>query len=370
MLKVVLLDDEKPALRVLGQYIGDRNDVQVVGAYTDPTELLNEVKHLMPDLVFLDIEMPEMNGLEMAARLRELHDDIDIVFVTAYQQYALEAFRVNAVDYLLKPVDLDRLHRTLDRIWKRREQRTPEPEVRSKSGIVCFGGFEIFKEQRSPIRFPTAKAEELFAYMLIHRNTTISKWTICDRLWPDILSPENVKHKLHVTMHRMKKTLHEGGIQVRISSLKGYYRMECDESCDYIRFEQAVAEALNADQGNPEALMKALALYKGPLFANRDYPWCEEERERMFRYFAAASKRSARWNLERNRYQQASEVLHSLIFYDPVDEEAHEMLLRIYQELQDKTSFLMHYEKVKKVFREELDTVPPEALRRLAEHLR
>lgn len=369
MLKVVLLDDEKPALRVLSKLIGDRNDVQVVAAYTDPSEMLSNVKSLMPDLIFLDIEMPEINGLEMAARILEIHENIEVVFVTAYRQYALEAFRVSALDYLLKPVDPDMLHRTIDRILKRRG-RTPEQEVGSKSGIVCFGGFEISKEQQSPIRFPTAKAEELFAYMLVHRNTTISKWTICDRLWPDILSPENVKHKLHVTMHRMKKTLLEGGIEVRISSPKGYYRMECEETCDYILFEQAVAGTLNADQGNSEALIKALGLYKGPLFANRDYPWCEEERERMFRYFAGASKRSAKWYLDRKEYQQASEVLLSLVFYDPVDEEAHKMLLRIYQELRDRSSFLTHYEKVKKIFREELGTAPPEALRSMAENLR
>ncbi|MDU4696559.1 MAG: response regulator [Paenibacillus sp.] len=370
MLKAVLLDDEKPALTVLGKLLENRNDVQVVGAYTDPSEMLRNVKGLVPDLVFLDIEMPETNGLEMAARLREQHENIEVIFVTAYRQYALEAFRVSAVDYLLKPVEPEMLHQTIDRILKRRGRSTPGPEVGSTPGIVCFGGFEISKNQQSPIRFPTAKAEELFAYMLVHRNTTISKWTICDRLWPDILSPDNVKHKLHVTMHRMKKTLQEGGIKVRITSLKGYYRLECEETCDYFQFEQAVASELKAARGDSDALMKALGLYKGPLFANRDYPWCEEERERMARLFAGASKRLAKGYLETKQYPLAAEVLLSLVSYDPLDEEAHEMLLRIYQELQDRPSFLAHYEKVIKIFREELGTAPNETLRNLAENFR
>ncbi|MEC2343100.1 response regulator [Paenibacillus barengoltzii] len=370
MMKVVLLDDEKPALRVLGRFIGDRNDVQVVGAYTDPTEMLNDVKELMPDLIFMDIEIPEMNGLEIAARLREIQENTEVVFVTAYRQYALEAFRVSAVDYLLKPIDPEMLHHTLDRILKRRVRRTVGTETGSSPGIRCFGGFDITKKTQVPVHFPTAKAEELFAYMLVHRNTTISKWTICDNLWPDISSPENVMHKLHVTMHRMKKTLQEAGIQVRISSLKGYYQMECEESCDYFQFEQRVSRELSADQGNPEALMKMLGLYKGPLFAHRDYPWCEEERERMFRYFATASKRVAKWYQERMQYPQASEVLHALILHDPIDEEAHEMLLRMYLNLQDKHSFLAHYEKVKKTYSEELGTFPPEILSSMADSLR
>lgn len=361
-----MLDDEKPALKVLSKLIEERNDVQVVGAYTDPLEMFDDASRLMPDLVFLDIEMPEMNGLQMAARLRELRDDLEIIFVTAYRQYALDAFRVNAIDYLLKPVEPDMLHRTLERVVKRKGGSVPLEATETGTRIACFGGFEIYEGgQAEPVRFPTVKAEELFAYLLIHRSTMISKWTLCDNLWPEVASTDKVEHKLHVTMHRMKKTLRDSGINVRMSSQRGFYRMDCDEVCDYVLFEQAVTNMADVKKEKTEALTKAFGLYKGPLFANRDYAWCEAERERMSRYYAGLSKELAKRHLDNRQYRQAAEVLLSMLSHVPLDEEAHDILLRTYMVSQDRTAFLLHYEKMKKAFMEELGTEPPEALKRM-----
>ncbi|MEK5025240.1 response regulator [Paenibacillus sp. FSL M7-1046] len=366
MLRIVLLDDEKPALNVLNKVIGGRDDVQVVGAYMDPSELLKDIKGLRPDLVFLDIEMPEMNGLELAARLLELQEDIEVVFVTAYREYALEAFGVNALDYLLKPVVPDLLHRTIDRVLKRRTGTAPAKAATAASRIVCFGGFEIYKaDHAEPIRFPTAKAEELFAYLLVHRNKYISKWTLCDSLWPEVHSAEKSDHNLHTAVYRMKKTLRDTGIGVRISSQRGSYRMECEDICDYVMFEQAVTHTLKMDNGNIEALTKAVQLYKGSLFGNRDYPWCEAERERMSRYFASLSKKLAKLHLEKRQYHEAVEVLQSVLSYVPFDGEAHEILLRTYIHLHDRTAFFAHYEKMEKSFKGELGVELPEVLRQL-----
>lgn len=374
MLSVVLLDDERPALNVLSKLLGDREDVKVVGAYTDPAEMIKEVSTLKPDLVFLDIEMPEMNGLELAGRMLELQEDSEVVFVTAYRQYALEAFGVQAVDYLLKPVEPDLLHRTIERVLKRKKKIAPVQAAETAdtaTRIKCFGGFEVYKAGHAEsIRFPTAKAEELFAYLLVHRNTAVSKWTLCDSLWPDLVSADKVEHKLHVTVHRMKKTLQASGIGVRISSQKGFYRMECDEICDYIMFEQAVTHLMDMENGSIEALIEAVHLYKGQLFANRDYPWGEAERERMSRYFSSLSKNLAKWHLRKNQYPQAADVLLALLSHVPFDEEAHEILLRTYKTLQDRTAFFLHYEHMKKSFNEELAAEPPEVLRQMYADMR
>ncbi len=369
-----MLDDEKLALDLLIHLISDRKDLEVVGAYTNPLEMLEDVTRLMPDLILMDIEMPGMNGLGLAVRLLELQEDIEIVFVTAYPQYAVEAFRVNAVDYLLKPVDPEFLNHALERVLKRKMGITAAKAAKADSRIVCFGGFEIFKAgYAEPIRFPTVKAEELFAYLLVHRKTNISKWTLCDNLWPEVTSTDKVEHNLHVTMHRMKKTLRDSGIEVRISSQRGFYRMECDVICDYVMFEQAVAHTMYAENGESgirEVFNKAYYLYKGPLFANKDYAWCEAERERMSRYFASLSKRKAKWHFEQRRYPQAAEVLLTLLNQLPFDEEAHELLLRTYKDLQDRTAFLSHYEKMKHSFMEELGAEPPEALQQMLADIR
>lgn len=117
----------------------------------DPSELLKDIKGLRPDLVFLDIEMPEMNGLELAARLLELQEDIEVVFVTAYREYALEAFGVNALDYLLKPVVPDLLHRTIDRVLKRRTGTAPQKRQQLLPGLYVSEALKYTKRiMRNP----------------------------------------------------------------------------------------------------------------------------------------------------------------------------------------------------------------------------
>jgi DNA-binding LytR/AlgR family response regulator len=114
-----VVDDEQLARDELCFLLGQSGDVDLVGQASDGVEALRLVGSLKPDLVFLDVQMPGLTGFEVARRLIEAEALPQLVFVTAFDQYALDAFSVNAVDYLLKPVDLNRLEQTLDRARRR-----------------------------------------------------------------------------------------------------------------------------------------------------------------------------------------------------------------------------------------------------------
>lgn len=369
MIRAVLVDDEEPALIMLGKLIEACRGVEVVGAFTDAQELMAAMEELQPDVLFLDIEMPEVDGLELAERLLGWGGDFEIVFVTAYRQYALEAFRVEALDYLLKPVEPELLQLALDRVSKRRRGGAGAG-VRAGNElfrIVCLGGLEIYlKDRAEPLRFPTAKTEELFAYLLMHHNRKISMWTLCEQLWPDS-EPAKSKVNLHSTIYRLKKTMRDHGLRVHISSSRGYYLMECEEPCDYLAFSQEAGALAGApDAAAAEALARTVQSYNGILFAHRDYPWCEAERERQVRLFGTLSKMLARKQLASGHIDQATQVLLAMIAHLPFDAEAHELLMRTFLQSQDFTSFYAHYEQVKRQFREELGENPPEAVKQLA----
>jgi DNA-binding LytR/AlgR family response regulator len=121
-MRVLLVDDEQLALDRLRTYFQEIEGVEVVGHANDGNEALDQIKALTPDLVIMDVQMPERNGLSAAA-----HIDIDprpeLIFVTAHEHYAPDAFDVDAADYLLKPVRFDRLRQAVDRARKRRAQR-------------------------------------------------------------------------------------------------------------------------------------------------------------------------------------------------------------------------------------------------------
>ena len=115
VVRAVLVDDEKSSLRSLAYELNAYcPEVIVVGQFQNPLEAIEEIPGLQPDLVFLDIEMPEVNGFELLKRLGQI--DFEVIFVTAYDQFAVKAFDFNAVDYVLKPVRKSKLIQAVQRV--------------------------------------------------------------------------------------------------------------------------------------------------------------------------------------------------------------------------------------------------------------
>lgn len=114
MIRVLLVDDEQPSRERLRRLLGGFDDVEIVGEAEDGESALESIAELEPQLVFLDIQMPGCSGMEVAASLRAPRPQI--VFCTAYDEYAVDAFELHAVDYLLKPVNRARLEKALQRV--------------------------------------------------------------------------------------------------------------------------------------------------------------------------------------------------------------------------------------------------------------
>jgi DNA-binding LytR/AlgR family response regulator len=117
-LRVVLADDERPARRFLGNLLRSFPDVEVVGEAGNGRDALDLIESARPDLALLDLQMPESGGLDVA-RLLKAGTAPSIAFVTAHDEFAVDAFALNAIDYLLKPVDRERLAATIERARKR-----------------------------------------------------------------------------------------------------------------------------------------------------------------------------------------------------------------------------------------------------------
>ncbi|HEX8126555.1 MAG TPA: LytTR family DNA-binding domain-containing protein [Allosphingosinicella sp.] len=122
-LRTLLVDDEPLALERLQVFFRDIAGTEVIGTARDGLEAAEAIERLKPDLALLDIQMPEQNGLRVAATLPP-EDRPEIIFVTAFEQYAPDAFEVEAADYLLKPVRFDRLWQAVERAKRRKHQRT------------------------------------------------------------------------------------------------------------------------------------------------------------------------------------------------------------------------------------------------------
>lgn len=142
-MKAIIVDDERLARQELKSLLAEHKDIEVIAECANATEAKEKIGQLKPDVVFLDIQMPGKNGLELA---QELSPVPELIFVTAYDEYALRAFEVNALDYLLKPVQPDRLAETLKKLFSKEEEvpqefrtvLTDEDQVFLKDGERCW----------------------------------------------------------------------------------------------------------------------------------------------------------------------------------------------------------------------------------------
>src|SRR5687768_6147389 len=134
-LRIIVVDDEQLAREELCFLLGQLGNIEVVGQAGNGLEALRVIEEHSPDVVTLDVQMPGLAGFEVARRLLRAGIETQIVFVTAFDQHAIEAFEVNAVDYLLKPVEAGRLATAIERVRRRLLADRPVPPTRSTEDV-------------------------------------------------------------------------------------------------------------------------------------------------------------------------------------------------------------------------------------------
>ena len=135
LIRTVIVDDEDLARRVLREYLSKAPDIEIVGECGNGFDAVKAITELHPDLVFLDVQMPKLDGFEV---LDLIGRDVAVIFVTAYDQYAMKAFDAHAVDYLLKPFAEDRFETALERARERLRSHAPS-QTRAAGGTGGSG---------------------------------------------------------------------------------------------------------------------------------------------------------------------------------------------------------------------------------------
>ncbi len=124
-MKVIIIEDEAPARAIIKSFLKEHTDIKFCGEFSNGFDGIKGIKELNPDLIFLDVQMPKITGFEM---LELIENPPEIIFTTAYDQFAIKAFEMNAVDYLLKPFAKDRFKQALDKAKAKISEQKQEPE--------------------------------------------------------------------------------------------------------------------------------------------------------------------------------------------------------------------------------------------------
>lgn len=307
------MDDEILGLKLLKRLLKQSEYIKIIGEFTNPTVALEKIPKLKPDVIFLDVEMPEINGIELGTKLLKNDDDMDIVFVTAYERYAIHAFKLNAVNYILKPVDKKSIKDTIERIMKKRKNtkqlRNNDVNI-SLFGEVCI----LRKEDDKKVNWITSKVEELFALLIINIEKGINKWKIIDILWGES-EIDKSQQNLYTTIYRLKKTLKEAGIKATIENNVGVYSMTLENIfCDLFEFQAFINKKITVNKETISEFERAISLYKGDLFEGKDYQWSIADREAYHEKFVELVKAVAVYYSQSNLSNKLKKLYKRVAF--------------------------------------------------------
>lgn len=160
-IRAIIVDDEPLARTGVAQLVDPLDDVTVVGEAADGTEAVREIEKTDPDLVFLDVQMPEMTGLEVVREVG-VHEMPVTIFVTAYDEYAIDAFDAHALDYLLKPIDEDRFADALDRARTQIQQAEADALHEQLKGLLQEYDTEESTSEASLDRFTVRSRNRIY----------------------------------------------------------------------------------------------------------------------------------------------------------------------------------------------------------------
>lgn len=358
-MKVILIDDEPLALDYLELQLKKISKVEVIAKLT----YFNMEKHFSllekVQVVFMDIEMPQKNGLELAEQLLEVNSSLLVVFVTAYQEYALKAFELNALDYIMKPLQLDRLKITLERIESKlqAQQKLQPLAIGDPLQISVFGDLTFsFKNKDMPnIKWRTAKSQELFLYLLHNLEKFTHKTELIDILWPE-MEEEKAYQQLYTAIYHTRKTLHPLREYLSIKNQAGGYKLLLQNSrVDIIEWEQMIQMAPPLqNEAVAEKYEKMVGLYLGSYLQNYDYIWVESERYRLDQLWIKTAYQLANWYKDNNEIEKAETWYLKICSKSPEEEHAHFSLMKLYATFNYGVLVDHQYAQLKKAF-EKLD---------------
>lgn len=363
MLRVIAVDDERSALKWFHRIASENHKIEVAGEFLYADEAIQFVREQQVDVAFLDIEMPEMSGLDLAEHLMEIDPYIDVVFITAYNQYALDAFRAHAIGYLLKPLDSEEFSEQID-LLTCRYARKPERNHMQRLYVRSFGQFSVSAQADGTpaIRWKTAKAEELFAILLHHQGKAKSKENLIEMLWPDI-DPQKSANLFRVTCTYIRYALAEiGFFNLLLRDLDGYKLNTdlIDSDLFNFRFMARSVSSQATDQ-----LEEALALYSGEYLEGKAYDWALGGRTQLESDFKNLQYCLADRYAAGNAYEKACKALEQILQLDSCDEEAVTRLIKMRLQAGDMAAAAKAYRNYESVVKKELGILPSEKLKQL-----
>lgn len=312
------------------------------------------------DLAFLDIEMPEITGLELAKFMQHEFSSTFVVFVTAHSNYALEAFKVDAIDYVTKPIIKGDLAKVLDKVAKFRISNKPSLEPEIQIGCTAFNDLKLFTDGQQVLKWPTQKCKELMTYLCYSGESSgISKWKLYDLLWPD---KDDNKSELNLrsTASRLNKALANSMIDLKVKSIKNTYVLEGPSIyTDLKRFQWILSQQQPLDSDKLKCEISFLEqCFAGEFLEFIDNEWQVDMAAMASRLRLSATEKIVYDSFRLEQYAQAQSLLEQAVTAYPYTEKLQSFMLELIQKQHGEVEASRYQEKIQTLYQLELNCEP------------
>ncbi len=246
-MRILCVDDEPLILQLTTSLCEEMEGVAEVKGFTDALTALSWLDTNETDLAILDIDMPQMNGLVLAAEIKKKRPDTRIIFLTGYSQYALDAFAVHASGYLLKPINREKLYEEIRYAFS----SIAPPQQTAHITARTFGNFDLIVDGET-VFFGRSKAKELMAYLVDRNGSSITRPEAFAVLWEDDAPYDRPRQKqLDVVIRSLCDTLENYDIREILEMGRGYLRIRPELiDCDLYRFLSGDVATINSFRGD------------------------------------------------------------------------------------------------------------------------
>jgi Response regulator containing CheY-like receiver and SARP domains len=353
-MRAIVVDDEPLACRQLDHLLKDSGAFEQIITYSDPEKALKDAQGQHPDAAFLDIEMPEISGIELAEALQSEVAGIQIVFTTAYNEFAIKAFDLNAVDYVLKPIMKDRIEKTIQRlIINCRAAENTATDAQGTYGIQCFESLKFYridgwgKISYIPVKWRTSRARELYAYLLKEHGRFVSKDTLTDLLWPDS-DPEKANTQLYSTIYQIRKLMEKLPFHHHlVKNDIGYSLDLSDTPIDAEEWEKSISRMPKIDRSNYKEHIRLCKAYRDHYFAEYSYLWAESERIRLCQLWLEYAYHLIDFLIKERLYTEALVICQQIDRIEPDNEKCMKYEITLYNQTGNIEGAIRIYEKYK-----------------------
>lgn len=245
-MKILAVDDEAGSLKLLVRAIGRVQENAEVFSTQRASEALAYAKEHFPDVAFLDIQMPEITGLELAKKLKAIHPKINIIFCTGYSDYAMEAMKMHSSGYILKPVTAEDVGNELSSL----RNPVPSTEKNEKMYARTFGSFDFFVDGK-PVTFRRERAKELLAFLIDRAGSSASRKEISSVIFEDREYTRATQAYLSQIIKSLSDTLKDYGASgVLLSDYNSYSVDTSLFGCDAYDYLAGEPSAINSYVGD------------------------------------------------------------------------------------------------------------------------